>query len=293
MDCVVQEIDVATGAVRFEWHSLDHVPLDESHQSPPKPTDHTSPFDYFHVNAVDVDGDGNLLISARNTWAVYKIDRTGGRILWRLGGKRSDFAMGEGTRFAWQHDIRRQPDGTLTLFDNESAPPVGKESRNLRLRVNESRRRATLVRAVTHPRHVLADAEGNSEWLPDGGLMVGWGLGRRVSEFAPDGTLRLDLRLPGDADTYRAFRQRWTGRPARRPAIRVRRGRAYMSWNGATGVRRWELLRGPAGALRPIATVARSGFETSIAVPHGTRYVTARALGAGRSLATSRTVRVR
>src|SRR5215208_4063254 len=71
MDCIVQEIDVATGAVRFEWRSLDHVALKESHQSAPKPNDHTSPFDYFHVNAVDVDDDGNLLISARNTWAVY------------------------------------------------------------------------------------------------------------------------------------------------------------------------------------------------------------------------------
>jgi hypothetical protein len=293
MDSVIQEVDVATGAVRFEWHSLDHVGLRESHQSAPKPSDHRSPYDYFHINAVDVDDDGDLLVSARNTWAVYKVDRRSGRVRWRLGGKRSDFPMPAGTRFAWQHDIRRQPDGALTLFDNEAAPPVGKESRNLRFRVNERRRTLRLVKAVTHPKRVLAAAEGNSQWLPDGGIMVGWGLGRRVSEFAPDGSLRLDLRLPGDVDTYRAFRQRWTGRPARRPAVRIRGGRAYVSWNGATGVDRWQLqtAAGP-GPLRAGATVARTGFETAIPVPEGARRLAVRALGAGELLATSRTVRV-
>jgi hypothetical protein len=215
-------------------------------------------------------------------------------VRWRLGGKRSDFPLPAGTRFAWQHDIRRQPDGTLTLFDNESAPPVGKESRNLRFRVNERRHTVRLVKSVTHPKHVLADAEGDSQWLPDGGVMVGWGLGRRVSEFAPDGSLRLDLRLPGDVDTYRAFRQRWTGRPARRPAVRIRGGRAHVSWNGATHVRRWQLLTGRrSGALRAGAVTARTGFETAIPVPAGARRVAVRALGAGKLLATSRTVRVR
>ena len=92
IDGVVQEIDIASGKVLFEWHSLDHVPLDESHQ--PVPASATTPYDYFHINAVSPDEDGNLLISSRHTWTVYKLDRHSGAVIWRLGGKNSDFALG-------------------------------------------------------------------------------------------------------------------------------------------------------------------------------------------------------
>src|ERR671933_961242 len=128
----VQEVDIASGRVLFEWHSLGHVALRESYERPPKKR--SLPYDYFHVNAVEEDTDGNLLVSARNTHAIYKLDRATGRILWRLGGKRSDFAMGRGTRFAWQHDARRLADGTISLFDNEAAPKIGPQSRGLVLR---------------------------------------------------------------------------------------------------------------------------------------------------------------
>ncbi len=94
VDGVVQEIDVATGRVLLEWHSLDHVAIGESHV--PVPTDTTDdPYDYFHVNAVSVDTDGNLLVSARHTWAIYKIGRRNGAVLFRLGGTKSDFKLGE------------------------------------------------------------------------------------------------------------------------------------------------------------------------------------------------------
>src|SRR5918912_640287 len=102
---IVQELDLETGEVLFEWHSLDHVGVEDSYLPPPQDPDFV--YDYFHVNSIDVDHDGNLLISSRNTWAVYKIERKGGQILWRLGGKKSDFEMGEGTRTAYQHDARR------------------------------------------------------------------------------------------------------------------------------------------------------------------------------------------
>ncbi len=139
VDSIIQEVDVATGKIVFEWHSLRHTSLTESHAGPPA-TGHTFPYDYFHINSIDVDTDGNLLVSARNTWALYKIDRRTGAVLWRLGGLRSDFALGPGVRFAWQHDARRQPDGTITLFDNESTPKVGDRSRLLTLAVDERRR---------------------------------------------------------------------------------------------------------------------------------------------------------
>ena len=115
---MVQELDIESGEVLFEWHSLDHVDLDETYVDPSADVHVRSGIDYFHINSIDVDHDGNLLLSARRTACVYKIDRESGEIIWRLGGKKSDFDMGPGTRFAYQHDARRQPDGTITIFDN-------------------------------------------------------------------------------------------------------------------------------------------------------------------------------
>ncbi|MDQ3638716.1 MAG: arylsulfotransferase family protein [Actinomycetota bacterium] len=126
MDGVVQEVDIGTGEVLFEWHSLEHVDFEES-TAGPRP-DQRDAYDYFHINSIAEDADGNLLVGARKTSAVYKVDRGSGEVIWRLGGKRSDFEMGEGARFAFQHDARRQLDGTITLFDNKGAD-MGEPSR--------------------------------------------------------------------------------------------------------------------------------------------------------------------
>src|SRR5205085_1225728 len=88
---VVQEIDIATGKVHFQWNSADHVPFSQSEQ--PLPSSSSQPWDWFHINAVHLDTDGNLLIDARNTWTTYKVDRSSGAILWQLGGKASSFAL--------------------------------------------------------------------------------------------------------------------------------------------------------------------------------------------------------
>ena len=117
VDTLLQEIDLHTGLVRYEWHSLDHVPLSDSFASA-RYSSRTTPFDYFHINSIDIERDGELLIDARNTWAAYGVDPRSGQVHWRLGGKRSSFAMGSGTGLAWQHDAREQPDGTITFFDN-------------------------------------------------------------------------------------------------------------------------------------------------------------------------------
>jgi hypothetical protein len=81
--------------------------VDESYEPIPKPA--SAPWDYFHINAIEPDRDGSLLISARHTHAIYKIRRSDGAVVWRLGGKQSDFTLGPGASFAWQHDIRRHP----------------------------------------------------------------------------------------------------------------------------------------------------------------------------------------
>jgi Arylsulfotransferase (ASST) len=286
VDSIIQEVDIASGKVLWEWHSLDHVAITESHAGPPQK--HRFPYDYFHINSIDVDSDGNLLVSARNTWTIYKLDRKSGDVLWRLGGYRSDFALGKGVRFAWQHDARRQPDGTITLFDNESTPKVGDHSRVLQLAVDEAARRVTVARVFEHPDGLLAFAEGNAQALPSGDTLVGWGMGRRVSELGPGGELLFDVKLPSDADTYRAYRFDWTGQPASRPDVAVTPTGVAVSWNGATEVTRWQVLAGPSpDQLVPVTEAPRTGFETVIPIATKARYVAVRAFAGTRELATS------
>jgi hypothetical protein len=279
----LQEVDIATGRVLFEWHSIRHVPLPESYEQRPRKS--SIPYDYFHVNSIDVDTDGNLLVSARNTHAVYKIDRRSGRIIWRLGGKRSDFVLGPGARFAWQHDARRLPDGTISLFDNEAAPQVRPQSRVIVIRLRG--RRAVLVRRFTHRPPLLAVDQGNAQRLPDGHFLVGWGHQPYVTEFSALGRTLFDLRFGQGSDSYRAFRFPWLGRPLDRPAVVVEGRTAYVSWNGATEVAAWRV----AG---PDLRVRKRGFETAIRLPRHIKQLEIEALDAsGRVLGASQPVSVR
>lgn len=256
----LQEVDIATGRVLFEWHSIDHVALDESYEKRPRKA--TVPYDYFHVNSIDVDTDANLLVSARNTHAVYKIDRRTGEIIWRLGGRKSDFTIGPGARFAWQHDARRLPDGTISLFDNEAAPQVGRQSRAIVLRLDLKRKRAALVRSFVHRPPLIAVDQGNAQLLPDGHFLVGWGHQPYVTEFDARGRTLFDLRFGRGSDSYRAYRFRWDGRPIDRPALAIHKGVAYVSWNGATDVAAWLVLVD--GTER---RVPKTGFETAVPLP--------------------------
>jgi hypothetical protein len=273
-DTLFQEIDLKTGAVMYEWHSLDHVPLSDSYASA-KGASRTTPFDFFHINAVDVRGNGELLVDARNTWAAYDVDPRSGQIRWRLGGKRSSFAMGAGTRTAWQHDAREQPDGTFTFFDNGATPAVHSQSRAIQVRLDTASMTATLVREQVHTaKPLVAGSQGNVQALAGGAWMVGWGEAPYLSEFGAAGQLLFDAHLPATYESYRAYRLPWSGRPSEPPALSVVRaasGRGasvYASWNGATEVASWRVLAGAtASSLAPVGGAARSGFETAIALP--------------------------
>jgi hypothetical protein len=286
---IVQELELPSGRVLFEWHSLDHVAPEESHQK-------VGPrFDYFHVNSVGLAEDGNLIVSARNTWAIYKIGRRSGRVLWRLGGRRSDFAMGPGTVFAWQHDARVHDRGRLlSLFDNGGDPRVQPQSKALVLALDEKRMRATLHRRHVHRPPMRAHALGSNQLLPNGNVLVGWGTEPWFTEYGPGGEVVFDARLPRGGQNYRALRFPWVGRPSIPPRVLAAGGAAYASWNGATEVAAWQLRTGPRpGSLADGDVVPRQGFETMLPLPQGAQYVQAVALDAARKpLATSGTVRV-
>jgi Arylsulfotransferase (ASST) len=293
VDCLIQEVDVATGELVFEWSSLDHVPLRHSYKERSR-----KPWDYFHLNSIDVDSDGDLLVSARNTHAIYKLDRRTGRIVWTLGGKASDFRMGRGTQFAWAHDARRQPDGTITIFDNAARPIVRDESRGLVLAVDTERRRVRLRRAYRHPRALLAPVQAGLQRLPNGNVFIGLGSTGYFSEHGAGGAVRFDARFSDDENgSYRAYRFPWTARPAAPPDVAARRRdggvTVYASWNGATEVARWRVLAGAsADALEPAVTARRKGFETAVSVRTGAPFVAVEALDAsGAVLGTSRAIR--
>ncbi len=306
-DAVVQEVDVKTGLVMWEWHADGHVALTDSYDE--KPMSASTPWDFFHVNSISLGpgGDEDLLISSRNTWAGYELDKHTGQILWRLGGKRSSFRMGPGTGTAWQHDIRWQPDGTITIFDDGDFPKVHSQSRAIRERIDWRTKSVSLVARYVRSPPLLAGSQGNDQVLTaagpssgDGGggaggdSFVGWGERPYFSEFSPTGQALFDAHMPFPDQSYRAYTYPWTGTPASPPSVAISPGAGeaatvYASWNGATGISAWRVLAGPSPAqLSAIATVPRSGFETGIAVQSAAADFAVQALGpAGQVLSTS------
>ncbi len=293
LDCEIQELNIKTGQLLWQWHSLSHVPLTASNLSAPR-----SPsmyWDYFHLNSIQQLPDGNLLVSARNTWSVYEISRSTGRVLWTLGGKRSNFRIGAGANFEWQHDARMHPGGILSLFDDASFPQKEPQSSAKLLRINTKTMSVQLYRRYRHSPPLLANLEGNTEVLPNNDVFVYWGGDPEFSEYAPGGRQIFNGSFPQGVASYRAYRFKWTGDPLTPPALATATGRngrltVYASWNGATRVASWRVLGGPGrGALHTLVTAAgRTGFETAIKLHQHPREVEVQALdGHGRVLGSS------
>jgi hypothetical protein len=288
-DTLLQEIDLKTGLVTYEWHSLDHVSLSDSYAAA-SPGSRIEPFDYFHINSIDVEQDGDLLVDARNTWAAYDIDPRTGQVRWRLGGRRSSFALGSGAVTAWQHDARQQPNGDISFFDNGATPRAHPQSRAIELSLDTTSMTATLVQRYEHSPPLLAGSQGNMQALANGSWMVGWGQAPYFSEYSASGQLLFDARLPSSFESYRTYRLPWSAQPAEPPAMFYVRsssphgaGVVYASWNGATAVASWRVLSGASPAsLTPLASRARTGFESAIHVPAlaGGSYVAVQALDA-------------
>ena len=284
---ILQEVDVGTGLVRFQWTALDHVPLADSYELARKGRAEW-PFDFFHINSIDEEQDGSLLVSARNTWTTYRLDPHTGQVAWQLGGKHSSVKLGAGAATAWQHDSRLLSDGSISIFDNGSFPSVHRQSRGVVLQPSQGGEIA-LRSELTHPSPIIAESQGNMQALANGDWFVGWGQVSYFSEFGPAGQLLFDAHLPPHVESYRDFRFVWEATPAQPPDFVVRSAgggaaTVYASWNGATQVAGWRVLAGSSpSSLGPVAQVARSGFETPISLASGTAgpYVTVQALDAG------------
>ncbi|KAF2719057.1 hypothetical protein K431DRAFT_273471 [Polychaeton citri CBS 116435] len=293
VNAIIQELDISTGQLLFEWASLDHVQPDEA-ILPINPGQAGSGYnssdawDYFHINSVDKDADGNYLISARDACAVHKINGTDGSIIWRLNGKRSDFHMTNGTKFCFQHHARwlRQDSDIeiISLYDNSahgternggSLVQTASTSSGKILKLNTTSWTAELVGVYFPPDDLLSKSQGSTQILPGGNVLVGWGSEGALTEFKADGTpifhAYVDSGFLGlGAENYRAFRYNWTGLPNEAPAIIALEGKEgttiYVSWNGDTETVAWRFyaITDEYGSREFLGEVERTTFETSL-----------------------------
>jgi len=311
-DSEVQEVDLATGRLVFSWDMLTHVNPGLSEQPASTASQSNGVWDAYHMNSAELGPHGQLLISARNMWAVYDISARTGKIRWQLGGRRGDFRFGPRASFYWQHDARFRPGHRVSLFDDGCCElPDGKpeqQSHGLTLHLDLRRRLATTVRTYYHDPGLSSPSQGNLQGLRNGNEFVGWGQNQYYSEYRAAGNalgrgarnLLYDAKMPGSNISYRTFREVWIGLPLYPPSAAALAAHhevvVYASWNGSTQTRAWQVLAGPRGGVRHVIVgyARRTGFQTAITVRSRWRYFRVRAIGPrGRVLGTSRVVKLR
>ena len=278
-DVAVQEYNLATKKLVKSWSAFNpghksNVSLAESHQPAPK---NGSLWDAYHLNSVQVTKNGDLLISMRNTWAVYLVNPKTGKIVWTLGGKKSFFNFASNAHFAWQHDATMLANGDVTLFNDNCTVGTrglsclgGGQSAGLVLKPNVGKRKVTLAKAYRHEPKLNTAFLGSMQTLAKGGAVVGWGSLPFFSEYSASGKQILNVKWPGKDETYRAlYTGDWVGTPSYPPSGAAKasggKTKVYASWNGATEVAKWKVLAGSSvPGLKVVATKSRTGFETVI-----------------------------
>jgi len=295
----VQEYNLKTGKLLRSWDALEHIPLGDSRATVPT---NGFPWDAYHVNSIDLTGEGDFLVSMRNTWAAYLVDIDTGKIEWTLGGRHSSFKFGRGAAFQWQHDVALGPNSTATLFDDHccqltgggtSVPPTG-PSRGVVLKLDQGTHVATLEAQYGDREGFKSEYMGDIEPLANGTTFIGWGSAPYFTEYSAAGKLLLEAEFPGSDLSYRSMVEQWVGVPLSPPVGAARQTgggtTVYVSWNGATQVVSWRVLAGArARRLAVVSTAAKSGFETAIPVPRSYGSFEVQALDAGgRVIGTSR-----
>ncbi|MGH2904096.1 MAG: arylsulfotransferase family protein [Solirubrobacteraceae bacterium] len=285
-DQVLFEVDVSTGKVVWKWDPLTHIPLRDSYAKVPA----GKPWDPYHLNSISTGPSGNVILSSRNTWAVYWVNRAAKdnkAVLETLGGKASSFKLGPGAHFAWQHDANRAPKAELSVFDDEAAPIEGKQSRGLLLKLDFAKRTAGEVHEYLLPKPELAGSQGSIQLESNGNVFVGWGQLPQFSEYTSSGQLVYEGTFTDADESYRAYRSPWTGLPVTQPTLAVASGSGGLEvlagWNGATQVVSWQLLAGPsASQLAAVGSpVPKTSFRTAIAASGAGPYYAVQAIDKG------------
>ncbi len=298
-DSVVQEIDVKTGLVEYQWDSLDHIPLNATYTAFPRSPERRSTTSTSTRSTRTATATSSSPPDRRPR--SYKIDHSTGKVIWTLGGRDSSFKLGSGAATAFQHDVRVRStnDSRFTAFDNGAGLyNAHSQSRGLILGVDVKHKTVRKLGEFDHSPHLLASFEGNVQSLPGGDSFIGWGQQPYFSEFNFRGQMLFDGHFADTNASYRSYRFRWVGLPQTLPALAAsgtgRTSTLYVSWNGATQVARWRVLAGAAPtSLAPLATASRSGFETAIHVAAAPYFAVQGLDGQGHVLGQSATVRPR
>ena len=202
---VFQELDTDKNIV-FEWNGWDHFEITDTYNSLTE-----SSISVVHANAFNVDPDGNYLLCCRALNEITKINRQTGEIIWRLGGKNSDFTFADSTDiFSMPHDIMQLPNGNLTLFDNGNnhTPP---NSRGVEYEIDTINWTAKLVWKFSDNPITNANAKGSTRRLPNGNSIIGYGNHSKpgVIEVHPDNSKAFQLNYEGTGYSYRAVKFPW------------------------------------------------------------------------------------
>lgn len=308
-DFAIQEIDLKTNKLVFFWNALDHIPLTDSYSNAASSITSGNIWDAYHLNSIGLtDCVDDILVSGRNTWTIYKISKPKGNIVWRLGGKQTDFQLENGAEFSWQHDARFLPNNLISMFDDNSdgSSVPGPSSHGLILKLNFQNMTASLDRSYFHDPNVTVASQGNLQSLTNGNKFVGWGQSQYYSEFRGEGNtesdpglnLLYDAQMPSPNYTYRAYREKWVGKPYYPPSIAAQSSigltNVYASWNGSTETVQWQVWAGTKPKnLCLAATTVKTGFETIIPVCNPGPYYRVKALNAnGNVIGKSKTIRV-
>lgn len=280
-DFAIQEIDLHTNRLLFFWDALQHIPLTDSYEPASDAVSSNNIWDAFHLNSIGLtDSADDILVSGRNTWTIYRINKPTGDIIWRLGGKQTNFTIDPGAEFSWQHDARFLPNNLISMFDDNSdnASVPGPPSHGLILQLDLVNLTASVYRTYYHDPNIIVASQGNVQSLSNGNKFVGWGQSQYYSEFSEagntEGTPAVNLlyaaQMPGSNYSYRAYRNNWIGRPFYPPSIGVISSNGitvYASWNGSTETTQWQVLAGSKPKkLSLVASGAKTGFETSFPV---------------------------
>lgn len=284
-DCIFQELDVSTNQLLFEWRASDHfTPADMTIDGWSEWTGtEDDPYDWFHLNSVEKDSRGNYLVSARYLNGLTYIAGFTGDIIWNLGGKLgtfNDLTGGNATQMVDPQMARWVDNGAaITVFDNIalwSFDSKQRQSHAVKIGIGQQTREAHMMQEFVHPVALFADGEGSMQQLTNGNYLMSYGTQSIYVEYSHAGELLCETAYgsPGatnarkgtPSQTYRIYKQKWVGRPAKPPSVSILNDTLFVSWNGATELRSWEISsrRRRNSPWVRFAKVAKTGFETSI-----------------------------
>lgn len=256
-----QEFD-DNGNLLFEWSSCDEIHPSEAYGF----AYNVNKYDYFHINAIDLDDDDNFIVSGRHINSVVKVNHNTGAVMWRLGGSNSDFTFIGDDGFSGQHDCRSEGNGIVTIYDNGNLS-AGQKSRAVRYQLDTVNWTATVISEFDHNPIAFGRAMGSYRTI-DGYGVVNYGFILRpdpnITIFDASNTVAAEYFFTDSAVTYRAIPSH-LGFNLDRPVIECHDSLGMMYLKAPDGFASYEWSNG--ATTQEIVPVVGEVYQ--VYVPHG------------------------